>query len=116
MNESPSDKREVFERLVVGANSAPDPNYLIENVEDLVRAGRLPFGVEIQEKETQMAFFVPPEGTQFGDAMKGQPSRGYTFFSPKGEERGRAKMYVLPLDVGRKLKERIRGILQTIPK
>lgn len=99
-------------------------------IEEMVRESRIPVfipgstGTEITEFDIlgkaiskghlkPIVFcFIPPEGTEKGDSVKGSASFGFEFFSPDGKSRGYAAMYTLTPDQAAEAKQKIIKIAQ----
>lgn len=85
-------------------------------IEEAVRAGRAPIQFcesrDPKSGETEMAFFIPPEGIQEGDRMEGDFLSGFRFRSPDGKIRGTAEMHLVPFDIGRKICDRALAALK----
>lgn len=88
-------------------------------VEALIQDGRVPahFGtLIIGNEEPQMSFWVPPLGIKKGDKVVGSPLVGFYFKSPEGLDRGAAEMYIVPVEVGKQIMDRVKTVLEGIKK
>lgn len=88
-------------------------------VEALIKEGRAPvsFGsLTVDGGKPEMSFWLPPQGTKLGDRIDGNPAFGFRFFSPEGEERGSAEMYVVPMSVGEEIRRRVNKVFEDMEK
>ena len=88
-------------------------------VESLIQDGRVPvhFGIlNVGNKAPEMSFWIPPQGTQKGDTIEGSPTMGFRFESPEGQDRGFAKMHVVPMNVGEQIRDKVRTALRGIER
>ncbi len=84
---------------------------LIEQ-ERIPSASRIRSGVGKDARE-EMMFFIPPEGTRFGDTAQGSGiTEAITYIGPDGEVRGTADLQYLPIEQGILVREKIEETLR----